>query len=109
MPPPTPNKNWTLLLAAILGGASGVASYQVQIRVDPPRPDPFTGSQATVLNGALRNEIATVRGKVEILERMVAKFSTAGPEEVRKALERQELLLQRIYELNVEHNRAHEH
>lgn len=47
-------KAWTYVVVALLAGIGGTAGYQ---QVVPPRPDPFTGSAAALLEQQILREI----------------------------------------------------
>ena len=106
MTTPRKNNTFTIIGAAVVAAATSLGAVQVRFMVSPPREDPWTGTDAARVNNQMQSELFRLSGKVDALESLIIEFSTSGPEEVRKALERQEALLRRIYERQTD---VHQH
>ena len=51
-----------ILLTAVVSGAGGTMLYQ---QIDPPRPDPFTGTMAREMEARLRRDIDRVEQMID--------------------------------------------
>ena len=91
------------VISVVFGLAGGGGGAYVHHRFNPPRPDPYTGSQAAAQAAAIRElndrharQIEELGERVRDVERNLSAIGTSGPTEVRKSLDDIQRLLEQL-------------